>query len=114
MLFAIIFSMIQNDYQGGYMKKLVKFSKPHCPHCDIFSPIFKKELENYKGEIEFFEVDLSKAPHLIDIFNVKGVPALYSFESKDFKDFTTIEQLVIGHSHEGYKDLKASLEAIIS
>jgi thiol-disulfide isomerase/thioredoxin len=114
LLLAIKFILRENDRaKGGSMKKLVKFSKPNCPHCDIFAPIFKDEIENFKNDVEFFEVDLSKAPHLIDVFNVKGVPALYSFESDDFKEFASIEQLVIGHSHEGYKDLKGSLQEVV-
>lgn len=95
------------------MKKIVKFTKPNCPHCDIFGPIFKKVIGDYKDKVEIFEVDLSKAPHLIDIFQVKGVPSLYSFTSDDFKNFSSIDQLVIGHSHEGYKDLTDSLDKFI-
>ncbi|OUR97223.1 hypothetical protein A9Q84_12925 [Halobacteriovorax marinus] len=94
------------------MKKLVKFSKPNCPHCVIFDPIFKREVEKLNDKFETFEVDISEAPHLIEVFNIKGVPALYKFESDDFKNFTEIEQIFIGHSHEGYKDLLDSLNTI--
>jgi thiol-disulfide isomerase/thioredoxin len=94
------------------MKKIVKFTKPTCPYCDIFEPIFTKEIEQYKDKIEVYEVDLSKAPHLIDIFKVKGVPSLFKFDSKDFKEFENIDQMVIGHGNEGYKELSDSLKSL--
>ncbi|WP_127715979.1 thioredoxin domain-containing protein [Halobacteriovorax sp. HLS] len=95
------------------MNKIVKFTKPNCPHCVIFEPIFKEEIKKFKDELEIFEVDLSQAPHLIEVFNVKGVPSLYKFNSEDFKDFSNIEQLVIGHSHQGYNELSSSLNDLV-
>lgn len=94
------------------MKKVVKFTKTTCPHCDVFNPIFKKTLEEYKDQIEFYEVSLDDALHMAEIFNIRGVPVLYMFISEDFKDFNNIEQLTIGHSHEKYSSLKSSLDKL--
>lgn len=96
------------------MKKIVKFTKSACPHCDIFDPIFKETLGHYQGQLEFFEVSLDDAPHMAEIFNIRGVPALFTFESEDFKEFQSIEQLTIGHSHEGYSKLKSTLDNLVS
>ncbi|EQC45100.1 co-chaperone YbbN [Bacteriovorax sp. DB6_IX] len=95
------------------MKKLVKFTKSACPHCRVFDPIFKEAVAEYKGQLEFFEVSLDDAPHMAEIFKIRGVPALYSFESEDFKSFDQIEQITIGHSHENYSNLRPSLEQIL-
>jgi len=95
------------------MKKVVKFTKSACPHCNVFDPIFKEALKQYQGQIEFYEVNLDDAPHMADIFNIRGVPALFTFESSNFKEFAQIEQLTIGHSHEKYSSLKSSLDNLI-
>ena len=95
------------------MKKVVKFTKSACPHCNIFDPIFKEAMEKYKGEIEFYEVSLDDAPHMADIFSIRGVPSLFTFESEDFKEFANIEQLTIGHSHEKYSHLKSTLDNLV-
>ena len=92
------------------MKKIVKFTKTICPHCDVFAPIFKTEIENHKDHLEFFEINLDDAPQMREIFKIRGVPSLYTFESEDFKEFQNIKQLTIGHSHEGYQEFKGSLE----
>ena len=90
-------------------KKVVKFSKEQCPHCKIFEPIFKEVIEDYKDNIDFYEISLDESPFFRDIFNIRGVPSVYTFETDDFESFSNIEQLVIGHSHEGYRELKNSL-----
>mgnify|MGYP000093892002 FL=1 len=95
------------------MKKVVKFTKSACPHCRIFDPIFKSIIEEFKGKVEFYELSLDDCPAMAEIFKIRGVPAVYTFESEDFKDFAKIEQLVIGHSHEGYSNTHKSIEDLI-
>ena len=56
--------------------------------------------------------DIEQAPHLREVFKIRGVPSLYTFESDDFKDFENIEQIVIGHSHEQYSNLRPSLDEL--
>ncbi len=94
-------------------KKVVKFTKNNCPHCNIFEPIFKNTIDAYKTQIDFYEINVDDSPVFRQIFNIRGVPALYTFESEDFETFQKIEQLVIGHSHEKYSNLVSSLESLI-
>ena len=93
--------------------KVVKFTKENCPHCKIFEPIFKEKIEQFRDEIDFYEISLDEHPFFSDIFKIRGVPSLYTFESDDFESFSKIEQLVIGHSHESYSELEKSLNEII-
>lgn len=93
-------------------KKVVKFTKENCPHCKIFDPIFKREIEKFRDKIDFYEISLDDHPFFRDIFKVRGVPALYTFTSEDFENFSNIDQLVIGHSHEGYSNLYDSLNSL--
>lgn len=96
------------------MQKIVKFTKENCPHCKIFDPIFKETVKDFREKIEIFEVSLDQAPHLAEIFQIRSVPSLYCFESADFKEFSHIEQLEIGHSVDGYPLLRPTLEKMAS
>lgn len=93
--------------------KVVKFTKEKCPHCKIFEPIFKKEIDSFKDKIDFYEISLDDHQFFREIFNIRGVPSLYTFESNDFETFENIEQLVIGHSHEQYSSLVSSLKKLV-
>ena len=66
-------------------KKVVKFTKENCPHCKIFDPIFKREIEKFRDKIDFYEISLDDHPFLETSLKLEGFQRYIHLQVKTLK-----------------------------
>lgn len=67
-------------------KSIVDFSAVWCGPCQMLGPVLEKLSEKYSQTVNFYKVDVDKAPSLCQKLGIMSVPALYLFKDGEQKD----------------------------
>ena len=63
---------------------VLDFFATWCGPCKYLSPVFEKLSEEFKGQIDFYKIDVDSEPELSQAFGIQSIPTLF-FISEDGK-----------------------------
>jgi thioredoxin 1 len=64
---------LPNDLNLENGTVVIKFFAEWCGPCRLYAPVFER-MESRRPDLNFFELDIDKAPEIRDNFDVKSVP----------------------------------------
>jgi thioredoxin len=74
---------------GSENLSLVQFKLEWSGACQIISPIYEELATSYKGQANFFTVDVEKETGLDDEYGVMELPTILFFQRGKVVDYTT-------------------------
>ena len=60
--------------------RFIEFFAAWCPHCQHMMPIIAGLEKDYKGEVDFFLVDVDQSPAACEKYGVTGMPTMFFFK----------------------------------
>lgn len=66
----------------GTRPAIVDFSATWCGPCKRLAPILDELATTYKGEIDFYKVDIDESPNVSSVFGINAVPTVMFFPVK--------------------------------
>ena len=66
----------------GQRPAVVEFFATWCPHCQAMKPILEKVESQYRGKVDFYQIDIDKQPEITDDFDIEGTPTIFYYPTK--------------------------------
>ena len=80
----------KENFKAEIMKaknlSVVQFKTEWSGACQIIDPIYKELTKTYKGQVDFFSVDVDQEKELYNQYQVKELPTILFFKSDELID----------------------------